>query len=261
MTFYTSTLWDDNSFNCSGSENTTEHLPSFSQIYNIFNDILDGLSLWNFDENSYSLNISNENDKKHDNSKPIFKTELTKKKRGPIKIQESKNAEHNEWSYDNITSKIQVHYLNFIISFLNDCVFSFFGKKKFTFLNIDYKEKSKVTKAHLEKMKHSTILDILKNIDISNKYKHYDKDNNKINVESLINYFWFRKIFEMKYLELFLYYYNDEQPLKELTLFDKKVILSEKTKSFYDLLQKKEQLKERIIYFCKLIYLINKNDI
>ncbi len=122
-------------------------------------------------------------------------------------------------------------------------------------------KKSKVTKAHLEKMKHSTILDILKNIDISNKYKHYDKDNNKINVESLINYFWFRKIFEMKYLELFLYYYNDEQPLKELTLFDKKVILSEKTKSFYDLLQKKEQLKERIIYFCKLIYLINKNDI
>ena len=102
-------------------------------------------------------------------------------------------------------------------------------------------------------MKHSTILDILKNIDISNKYKHYDKDNNKINVESLINYFWFRKIFEMKYLELFLYYYNDEQPLKELILFDKKVILSEKTKSFYDLLQKKEQLKERIIYFCKLI--------
>ena len=186
---------------------------------------------------------------------------IIKKKRGPIKIKESKKAVHNDWSNDNITSKIQIHYLNFIISFLNDCVFSFFGKKKFTFLNIDYKEKSKVTKAHLEKMKHSTILDILKNIDISNKYKHYDKDNNKINVESLINYFWFRKIFEMKYLELFLYYYNDEQPLKELTLFDKKVILSEKTKSFNDLLQKKEQLKERIIYFCKLIYLINKNDI
>ena len=135
MTFYTSTLWDDNSFNCSGSENTTEHLPSFSQIYNIFNDIHDGLSLWNFDENSYSLNISNENDKKH----------------------------------DNITSKIQVHYLNFIISFLNDCVNSFFGKKEFNFLNIDYKQKSKVTKAHLDKMKDSTILDILKNIDISNK--------------------------------------------------------------------------------------------
>ena len=186
---------------------------------------------------------------------------IIKKKRGPIKIKESKKAVHNDWSNDNITSKIQIHYLNFIISFLNDCVFSFFGKKKFTFLNIDYKEKSKVTKAHLEKMKHSTILDILKNIDISNKYKHYDKDNNKENIVELKKYPWFKKILEMKYLELFLYYYNDEQPLKKLTLFNEKVILSEKTKSFYDLLQKKEQLKERIIYFCKLIYLINKNDI
>ena len=186
---------------------------------------------------------------------------IIKKKRGPIKIKESKKAVHNDWSNDNITSKIQIHYLNFIISFLKDCVFSFFGKKKFTFLNIDYKEKSKVTKAHLEKMKHSTILDILKNIDISNKYKHYDKNINRVNMQALIKYSWFRKILEMKYLELFLYYYNDEQPLKELILFDEKVILSEKTKSFYDLLQKKEQLKERIIYFCKLIYLINKNDI
>ena len=139
--------------------------------------------------------------------------------------------------------------------------FFFFGKKKFIFKNIDYKEKSKVTKAHLEKMKHSTILDILKNIDISNKYKHYDKNINRVNMQALIKYSWFRKILEMKYLELFLYYYNDEQPLKELILFNEKVILSEKTKSFYDLLQKKEQLKERIIYFCKLIYLINKNDI
>ena len=186
---------------------------------------------------------------------------IIKKKRGPIKIKESKKAVHNDWSNDNITSKIQIHYLNFIISFLKDCVFSFFGKKKFIFKNIDYKEKSKVTKAHLEKMKHSTILDILKNIDISNKYKHYDKNINRVNMQALIKYSWFRKILEMKYLELFLYYYNDEQPLKELILFDEKVISSEKTKSFYDLLQKKEQLKERIIYFCKLIYLINKNDI
>ena len=108
---------------------------------------------------------------------------IIKKKRGPIKIKESKKAVHNDWSNDNITSKIQIHYLNFIISFLNDCVFSFFGKKKFIFKNIDYKEKSKVTKAHLEKMKHSTILDILKNIDISNKYKHYDKNiNRNINI-------------------------------------------------------------------------------
>ena len=110
-------------------------------------------------------------------------------------------------------------------------------------------------------MKDSTILDILKNIDISNKYKHYDKNNNKENIVELKKYPWFKKILEMKYLELFLHYYNDEQPLKELTLFNEKVILSEEIKSIYDLLQRKEELKERIIYFCKIIYLTDINGI
>ena len=101
-----------------------------------------------------------------------------------------------------------------------------FRKKKFPFININYKEKSKVSRKHLEKLKNSKILDI-----------------------------WFRKIFETKFLDLFLHYYNDKEPLKELTLFERKVTLSEETKSFYYLLQKKEELKEQITYFCKLIYL------
>ena len=109
-------------------------------------------------------------------------------------------------------------------------------------------------------MKNSSILDILKNIDISDKYKHYDKDINKMNVEALIKDPWFGKILEMKYLNLFLNYYNDKKPLKELTLFEKKVILSDKTKSFYYLLEKNKELKEQIIYFCKLIYFTNINE-
>ena len=64
----------------------------------------------------------------------------------------------------------------------------------------------------------------------------------------------------MKYLNLFLNYYNDKKPLKELTLFEKKVILSDKTKSFYYLLEKNKELKEQIIYFCKLIYFTNINE-
>ncbi len=115
--------------------------------------------------------------------------------------------------------------MNFIVSFINDCVVSYF-EKKFPFININYKEKSKVSRKHLENMENSKILDI-----------------------------WFRKIFETKFLDLFLHYCNDKEPLKELTLFERKVTLSEETKSFYYLLQKKEELKEQITYFCKLIYL------
>ena len=110
-------------------------------------------------------------------------------------------------------------------------------------------------------MKKSTISDILKNSGISNRYKYYDENTNKINVEALIEHSWFKDIFERKYLDLFLYYYNDEKPLRELVIFDKKVILSKNTKSFYYLLHKKEELKDRIIYFCKKDYLSDINDI
>ena len=262
MTFYTSTLLNENISNFGQIEDNSEDLSSWIHLNSIFKY---GTNLSNLDEdkdkdeNENLLFIFNENIERYNNSRHIFKTELTKKKRGPKKRKESKKAKHNDRSIDNITSKIQIHYLNFIVSFLNDCVVSYFGKKKFSFININHKEKSKVSRKHLEKMKNSKILDILKNIDISNKYKYYNKDINKMNVEALIKYSWFRKIFETKYLELFLHYYNNKEPLKDLILFEKKVILSEKTKSFYYLLQKKEELKEQINDFCKLIYLVDIN--
>jgi hypothetical protein len=103
-------------------------------------------------------------------------------------------------------------------------------------------------------MKKLSILDILQNIDISSKYKHINKNNNRINAEALMEDPLFKKIFKMKFLELCLLYYNDEKPLKELTIFDKKIILSEKTKSFYYLLQKNEELKSQIVYICKKVY-------
>ena len=154
--------------------------------------------------------------------------------------------------------------MNFIVSFLNDSILSILGEKKrktIFFLNINNKVKSKSSSDHIAKMKKSTISDILKNSGISDRYKYYDKNTNKMNVEALIEHSWFKDIFEKKYLDLFLYYYNDEKPLKELVILDKKVILSKNTKSFYYLLHKKEELKNQIIYFCKKDYLSDINDI
>jgi len=255
------TSLNENFLNFYGIESNAEDSSFLSQIKNAFYYSSPSLSL-DEDENEIEklLFINRENFERNNNSRNIFTTETVKKKRGSKRNKESKKAEHSIWSNDNITSKIQIHYLNFIVSFLNDCVLSFFGTKIFSFKNINYKEKSKVSRKHLEEMKNSSILDILKNIDISDKYKHYDKDINKMNVEALIKDPWFGKILEMKYLNLFLNYYNHKKPLKELTLFEKKVILSDKTKSFYYLLEKNKELKEQIIYFCKLIYFTNINE-
>ena len=94
--------------------------------------------------------------KRYNNLGKIFKIESAKKKRGPKKKKETKKAEHNAWAKENIISKIQRHYLNFIVSFLNDSILSILGEKKrkiIFFLNINNKIKSKSSSEHRTKMK------------------------------------------------------------------------------------------------------------
>ena len=266
MTYYILSLLNDKSFNSYESQYNAEYIPSLEQIYNIFNYQPNVLSLdEDEDEVERLLFISKKIIKNDNKLRPTFRTEPAKKKRGKKRYKESKKAEHTALAPENIITKIQVHYLNFIVSFLNDCVLNTLGDEKtkeFSFLSFNYKEKSNSSKKHLDKMKKSTILDILKNTDISDRYKRYAKNTNKINVEALIENPYFRNIFEKKFLELFKEYYNKEKPLKELKIFDKKVTLSEETKSFYYLLDENKELKDHIIYFCELVYLTdNNNDI
>ena len=67
-------------------------------------------------------------------------------------------------------------------------------------------------------------------------------------------------IFKMKYLDLFVKYFNNKNQLKELLIGDTIITLSYKTKTFYDLLQKiikgEVKLKEGSKYyqsFCKMM--------
>ena len=254
MIFNTSSLPTNDSFNFSWTESNYEDFSSFIPINENFNDSSPDLSL-NENEDEKRYFIDKKEVEKCNNVRHIFRIESAKKKGGPKKHKITKKAEHTNCDRDNIISKIQIHYFNFIISFLNDCApCSFLGEKRIKFLNINQEYKKKANLEHLDKLKNSTILDILNNIDISTKNKHADKNNNKMNAEALIKNPWFKKIFEMKYLDLFKYFYNDEKPLKELIIFGKKIILSEKTESFYHLLKKNKKTKERIIYFFKIVY-------
>ena len=58
----------------------------------------------------------------------------------------------------------------------------------------------------------------------------------------------------MKFLDLFSYYYHNEQPLQELKIFGRKIILSKKTESFIALLQKYEKMEYKIVKYTKEIY-------
>ena len=179
---------------------------------------------------------------------------MLKQKRGKKRNRESKKAEHTPSNIDNIIVKVQSYFLNFMISFLNDCVLTFYKNQKYTFLKFARAEKCKVSKEQMNKMKNSTIKDLLEKVKISKKFKQYNKDTNKKNLDVLNKEPWFQKIFDMKFLDLFAYYYNNEQPLREVTLFGKKVIFSKITKSFSALSQKNKKIKDKMVKFTKIIY-------
>ena len=193
-------------------------------------------------------------------SRPKFKIEQKGIKRG--RLTNKRKKEHSSSDMDNIIRKIQIHFLTFIISFLNDSVKEYYKEQEITFLNFSHKEKSKVTFDYLNEMKNLTIGDLLIKMHISPKYKRCKEINiNQNNLKQLEQNSFFENLFKIKYLDLFSVYYNNQQPLKELKINEIKIKLSPKTMSFSALLQKDEKLKHDIIDVAKKFYLNDNNII
>ena len=114
---------------------------------------------------------------------------------------------------------------------------------------------------NVSKLKKSKIKDLL-NSEISAKFKKFDKNENK-KLLSQLKETWLDKLFDMNYLDLFKYYYNNnkESRLDAINFEKKKIPLTERTKSFYDLLKKNQEIKENIVEVAKTIYFgDNEND-
>ena len=137
-----------------------------------------------------------------DNSEDT-KKEKTKKllKRGKKRKDNEKNLTfHDRNRTDNLLRKIQVHYLSFIVSYLNDILKNLNYKKKF--LKLNYKFKSNINKNFVDSLKKKTIGDII-STEISVKYKNKDKNINKTLYEQIKDNDVLNKIFEDNYLKLF----------------------------------------------------------
>ena len=172
----------------------------------------------------------------------ISKEEKRKKfgrKKGREIDSENDDNTHTKYAHDNINRKIQVHFLNFLIFFINEILMSFKTKKKF--LNIDYKNKKVVTKNNVENLKISEIGQILRQ-DISTKYRklyQIDKNiNNKVYLEVIKNEN-INKILSETYINIFrnIYYKNK----KDLNDYGLNIKLSKNVKTFEDLLKKHNQ--------------------
>ena len=183
-------------------------------------------------------------------------TQLTKKKtkRGrerTIKENENKKEKiHDKNTSDNLIRKIQVHYLSFIVSFLNDILKNLNYKTKF--LNLNYEFKMNIKKDFVESLKKKTIGEIISN-EISIKYKGKEKNFNKNLYEKIKDNEVLNKIFEDNYIKLFknIYYKSKEKiNLKEYGL-NKDIYLSKNVKMFNNLLKNdiegNKKIKESII--------------
>ena len=231
-----------------------------SSIYSNIDILYDNSFLSDFN----LMDISGTNEKENNNKKDLFKTEQLKRKRGRKINKESKKATHSALFKDNIKRKIQVHFLTFLVSLINDII-STFPFKEISLKDLAHNMKQKISKVYFEKLKKSSIKELIENINISSKFKNYEENINKEVIKKLFEYDfdYFSKLFEKDYLFFFLLYYNDEKPLNKLSLFGKTIEFSKKTEPFYILIknQKDKELKKAIIEGAKRYFVADINNI
>ena len=117
---------------------------------------------------------------------------------------------HKASDEDNLLRKIQIHFLSFVINYVNDILKSLINNKHIpTFKNLDYQIKKNVNHKFVEELKYKNISDIVQ-FKVSPKMKRYDENENKKIYHKICAKFPFMtNYFEKNYLSLFKeYYYN-----------------------------------------------------
>ena len=228
------------------------NMPSFMSNKYTEEDI----SLEIFNENNLREEIT-EKDKMKMYYNSIIKKNFTVKKpkqlinhlkRGRKKQKINENEKyHDKRAEDNLLRKIQVHFLTFIISFMNELFEIFKIKQKLG--NLNYEFKSNVNKTHIKYLQNTNIREIICH-EINKKYKERidnasicDKIDNEV----------IKKIFSENYLKLFRKVYNNKSNiinLKEYGL-DEDIILSDKVKLFKDLSNSNKDLENNLLQCAK----------
>ena len=202
------------------------------------------------------------NSTKQTPKKPTFIVNKIEKKtkRGKQSTTKSKKGIHDNTKLDNLIRKIQVHFLTFVIFFCTDAFKKEFEFSNESFKNINYGNKTTVNFDYIFRLKNLCIKDLLK-MKISKKFKRYNGFYNEELLERIeYSSQWLSKLFEMNYLKLFSYYYNEGRPLDKIVFENEEIILSKETKSFYYLLEKYKYLRQNLINTVESVYFDGKES-
>jgi len=183
-------------------------------------------------------------------------TLLKHKKRGRYTNLKKKKKEHDKFSTDNIQRKIQVHFISFIIYFLNDILKSFGIREKF--LKLNYEFKKDVNKQKFAEFKSKSIGEIVSS-KISTRYKKEENANKNL-CEHLKTNEIFRKIFDMNYMSFFRMYYMKNEKTIDLKIFgiEKEISLSKKAETYYEFIEKLKAKEKNEKYINQINECLNK---
>ena len=190
------------------------------------------------------------------NHTPGRKTKSNKKEGEYIK------KPHDKKSFDNIITKVQVHFITFLINFSNDVIKEESGKDiDLLFKDIDYKTKRNVKSENLESFKRSKVEDILKN-PVSKKFRSINENHNKEIYQQVVNISEIIKdYFNMNFVEIFEKYFNNCNLVSKITISGKDINLSKATKCFYDLINKNRMIQDQLIDYARRVYLNKRGPI
>ena len=156
---------------------------------------------------------------------------------------------------DNILRKIQVHFLSFMVNYINDVIKTLIDDRNVPlFKNLDYKIKKRVKHEYIEDLRNKSIAEILQS-KVSPKMKVHDDSVNK-NIYSTICKMspFMVEYLNQGYVSLFKEYYFNENRIFKV---DGKIInLSIKTKTFNDLILKNIEYKKKLKYIA-INYFLN----
>ena len=208
----------------------------------------------------YRLITPTPNDISLSSKNNLFITKYQSRRGRYRKIIQNGRKVHGSDSYDNLLRKIQVHFLTFLVNFCNDALRTEYEYLDSSFKQINHYVKENISYRNLIYLKKCSVRYIL-SLDISSKYKKINKDANRKLVEKIeSSSTWLDRLFQMNYLQLFKYYYNDEKPLNKIYFMEREIFFTPNTKSFYCLLEKNKTLKWEILQVAKSNYLEENNN-
>ena len=219
------------------------------------------------DEFKNSVNFPEAFDVKENNSE-IF--ENLKRINGKSRKQKLLYKKHDKMEKDNIVRKIQVHYCNFLVNFINEVIQKIIidqsyktenaeeiiHMKDYLLNNIDYKFKANIKKDFMEKSENMKIKEIISpSKEFCEKFKLTNKNEDIMNKIESKNNPILNKILNQKYFYYFNEIYNQNKRNIELNEENESINikLSSNIKMIDDLIQKNNDDKNYILKLKRVV--------